>query len=354
MKARSLFTLLFLTLSVFASKADTLRIIFIGDIMQHTAQIESARKASAAGIKKNYDYTGCFRHIHKRFSQADVVVANMETTFAGAPYTGYPSFSSPPSLLTDANNSGIDVFLAANNHICDKGERGLKKTIDLYDSLKIQYTGIYRNREEQIAKKTLIITGKDFRIALLNYTYGTNGIPVNASYQVNFTDTSAMAEDLERSGTLGCDLVVVCIHWGTEYNLKFSPSQEKIAKFLLSKGVNVIIGSHPHVPQPVAVSVGGDGEIKSVVYYSLGNAISNMTAPYTRIGLMAEISVTRDSSDKAVLLPPSTEYIWTSRPGTIDDSFSILPVSTFSEKPSLFRSRAEYDKMMYYYLQLKK
>jgi len=354
MKARSLFTILFLILSVFASKADTLRIIFIGDIMQHASQIESARKASAANGKKDYDYTVCFSHLQERFSQADAVVANMETTFAGSPYTGYPSFSSPSSLLKDACGSGINIFLTANNHICDKGERGLKKTVELYDSLKIRYTGIYRNKEEELAKNPLLITEKGFRIALLNYTYGTNGIPVKAPYLVNITDTSAMKEDIERSGTLGCDLIVVCIHWGTEYNLNFSPAQEKIAKYLISKGVSVIIGSHPHVPQPVAVSEEEDGEIKSVVYYSLGNAISNMTAPYTRIGLMAEIAVTRDSCDKIVLLPPSTEYLWTSRPGTIDDNFSVLPISTFSENPSLFRNRSEYDKMMYYYLQLKK
>jgi len=364
MKLIPLLAIQSMLMSVFAGKTDTLRMIFIGDLMQHSAQTEAARKIAAKSErneslntkgKESYDYSGCFRYISSGFEKGDITVANMETAFAGKPYTGYPSFSSPPSFLKAAANAGIDLFLAANNHIGDKGNSGILKTISLFDSLHVRYSGIYRDRTERDVLHPLEIDIKGFRIAILNYTYGTNGVAVKPPLIVNLIDTSEMAADLERCSRTGYDLTVVCIHWGDEYSLKSSPRQEMLAGFLTSRGADVVIGSHPHVPQNITVNkLEPSGDISSIVYYSLGNAISNMSAPYTRIGQMAVIRAVKDTFGRVSLLDPVTEYIWTARPGTFDDNYSIIPVSVFSAKPEAFRIRAEYDNMMYYYSRLKK
>jgi poly-gamma-glutamate synthesis protein (capsule biosynthesis protein) len=353
MKALFLLSFQLLFTGVFATQSDTLRLLFIGDIMQHYEQVESSRRKAKIPLQKEwYDYSGCFRYVKERFAQADITIANMETTFAGKPYTGYPSFSSPPSLLQAAHENGIDIFLTANNHICDKGRNGLEKSIRLYDSLKIPFTGIYRSRAEELEKNPMVIEKKGFRIALLNYTCGTNGAAPPAPYVVNMADTANMSMDIARSKALDPDLIIVCVHWGAEYKRVHNQQQEMIAKFLNNKGVPVIIGSHPHVPQEKQVVFSPEGKVLSITYYSLGNAISNMTAPFTRIGMMAEISLCRDSSGKADILPPQTEYVWTSRPGLFNDNYTILPVARYADSAGLFRSRTEYDRMMHYHSEI--
>ncbi|MCK9305712.1 MAG: CapA family protein [Bacteroidales bacterium] len=361
MKTIFLLAIPLMLISVFPGKRDTLNMIFIGDIMQHSSQIESARKIAQkkkteTGVNgERYDYTGCFRFLKETLNKADITVANMESTFAGEPFTGYPSFSSPPSLLKAAVEAGTDIFLTANNHINDKGSRGIEKTIRLFDSLGIKYTGVSRSRQERENTHPLVIESKGFRIAILNYTYGTNGVAVKPPYMVNLIDTAEIASDLKRCNSGRYDLTVVCIHWGNEYSLSESSLQREIAGFIISLGGDVIIGSHPHVPQPLVINKSADGaEIASVIFYSLGNAISNMSAPYTRIGQMAVIRAVKDPLGKARLLEPDMEYIWTARPGAIDDNYTIIPVSSFAGKPGEFKVRADYDKMMYYYSLLKK
>ena len=312
--------------NIFANNADTLKLLFLGDIMQHQAQLDAAKiKGGDPTNPNSYDYTPYFQDLKTRFIKVDMRIANMETTFAKPPYSGYPHFCSPYTLLKWSRIAGIDMFLTANNHICDKGKKGIEETMDVYDSLKVLYTGIYRNRQEELEKNPLLVELKGFRIAFLNYTYATNGIPVPPPFVVKLIDTASMRADLTRSKEKNPDFIIVCIHWGEEYVLKHSASQEKIEKFVYANGADVIIGSHPHVVQDYNIEHRIDGEINHVTIYSLGNAISNMTAPNTRTGMMAEIVLSKDNEGNKRILAPTIEYIWTVRPKLFEKNFSIIP-----------------------------
>ncbi len=334
---------------------DTLKLLFIGDIMQHQTQLDAARHSKGkSNSPSSYDYSSYFRYLENIFEQADFRVANMETSFAKPPYTGYPSFSSPHSLISGSKKAGIDLFLAANNHICDKGKRGLQGAIDAYDSLSVLYTGIYRDSQEENEKNPLIVKVKNFRIAFLNYTYGTNGIRIPSPFVVKILDTSAIKRDLARAVESGPDFIIVCLHWGNEYSLKHSKEQERIESFFYKNGADIIIGSHPHVPQDYRIEYEQSGEIRHITVYSLGNAISSMTAQNTRIGMIAGILLSKDKEGKKRILPPEFEYIWTSRPKMFDKNFSILPIKEFLERPDLFKDKGDYRNMKQHYLRFKK
>src|SRR3989339_1176376 len=318
----------FLFMSLFPVQEDTLKLLFIGDIMQHQAQLDAALvKGSVKKGTPLYDYSSYFSKLKEHFNRADLTIANMETTFAGPPYSGYPNFNSPHSLLTASAESGIDIFLAANNHTCDKGRRGLTGTIGLYDSLGIKYTGIYRNPEEEINRNPLIVNIREFKVAFLNYTYGTNGIPIPPPFVVKLLDTLAIKTDLARAKALNPDFIIVCPHWGEEYKLVHSAQQERMERYFYENGADLIIGSHPHVHQDYNIIKPDGTTIEHITIYSLGNAISNMTAPNTRVGMMAEIVLCKGEDGSRRILEPNIEYIWTLRPKMFDRNYSILPIN---------------------------
>lgn len=326
MRVTLIFYFQFLITSVLPAQSDTLKLLFLGDIMQHQTQMDAAQiKGTDRNNPLSYDYTTYFQNLSERFCKVDLRIANMETTFAKPPYSGYPNFSSPHTLLSDSKKGGIDLFLAANNHICDKGKAGLAETLDIYDSLKVLYTGIYRDSLEEIKRNPLLVEIKGFRIAFLNYTYGTNGISVPEPFVVKIIDTVSAKADLERATGKSPDFIIVCLHWGEEYKLVHNASQERIGKFFYANGADIIIGSHPHVVQDSIIEYGINGEISHITVYSLGNAISNMTAPNTRTGMMAEIVFCKESDGSKKILTPKFEYIWTSRPKMFNKNFTILP-----------------------------
>jgi len=354
MKLISFIILHTIATSHFQPGGDTLKILFMGDIMQHQAQLDAAQKRARG--KQNsgtYDYSTYFKHLQSRFDKTDLRVANMETTFAPAPYSGYPNFSSPASLLSDSKKNGIDLFLAANNHTCDKGKRGIEGSISLYDSLKVLYTGIYRNEKEEKERNPLIVELKGFRIAFLNYTYATNGIPVPDPYVVKLLDSNVVKKDIARAKAKNPDFIIACLHWGTEYVLSHSREQENWAKLFNREGINIIIGSHPHVTQDVDIRRELSGEINGVTVYSLGNAISNMTAVYTRLGMIFQIDLVKNWLGECRILAPKFEYIWTTRPGTLEKNFSIIPVEDYIDKPHKLHNRDDYKKMKNQYLKVK-
>ncbi len=354
MKLVSFVILHSLVASLFIPEGDTLKILFLGDIMQHQAQLDAAQERGRAKLNSGtYDYSPYFKHLQSRFDQADLRVANMETTFAPAPYSGYPNFSSPSSLLSESKKSGIDLFLAANNHSCDKGKRGIHGSISLYDSLKVLYTGIYKNETDEIEHNPLIVEIRGFRIAFLNYTYGTNGIPVPPPFIIKQLDSNVIKKDIARTKEKDPDFIIACLHWGTEYVLYHSEEQEKWAKLFNKEGVNIIIGSHPHVAQDIDIKRELSGEISGITAYSLGNAISNMTALYTRLGMIFQLNLVKNWLGECRIIAPKYEYIWTTRPGTLEKNFSIIPVEDYVDKPHKLHNRDDYIKMKNQYLKVK-
>lgn len=330
--------------------SDTLRMFFLGDIMQHAAQLNAAySKTGDKDHSSSYNYDSYFTHLTPFFSKADIVGANMETTFGPPPFTGYPSFCSPSSLAFSAQKSGINIFFGSNNHSVDKGSAGLRGTIDLYKQMGINYTGIYSNEGEELETHPLLVTVRNFRIAFLNYTYGTNGIPVPKPYIVKLLDENVIKTDLQKARQLNPHLIIIAVHWGDEYKLTPSAGQIKWEKIFYDNGADIIIGSHPHVPQPVVTHKDINGAIRHITAFSLGNAISNMTAQNTRIGLMLEINYVRHITGESEILNPVIHHIWTSRPAATGGNYTIVPIKDYLDSAGKYNIRGEKELIERYY-----
>src|SRR5690606_7460004 len=238
---------LFTASTAIAQDTTRLSLLFMGDIMQHDSQIADAYDESTGA----YNYDPCFQYIKPYVEAVDVAIGNLEVTLAGKPYKGYPQFSAPDELLVALKKMGLDVIVTANNHSVDRGKPGLERTIDMLDSFKIVHTGTFKTAAEKQRDHPLIVERLGFRLAILNYTYGTNGLPVKAPNIVNMLDTAAIAADLRLAKSLNPDAIIVFPHWGIEYQSLPSKDQKRVADVCFKYGAHLVIGSHPHVLQPM-------------------------------------------------------------------------------------------------------
>jgi poly-gamma-glutamate synthesis protein (capsule biosynthesis protein) len=279
--------------------AQKLTLLFAGDAMQHQSQINHAYRNG------KYDYSSYFKHITPEISQADIAVVNLEVTLGGKPYKGYPMFSAPDEYAFALKDAGFDVFLTANNHILDRSSKGLHRTLDLLDSMNVAHTGVFRNAGEREEEYPLIIDKNGIRLAFLNYTYGTNGIkPVLPDY-VNYIDEPQIQQDIQKAKKQNADIIIANMHWGQEYKLVQNKNQEAIAQFLMEEGVDIVMGSHPHVVQPSQAITDSTGNISHLVIYSLGNLVSAMTLENSTGGQLIKIVLDKKAG-KTVLF--SCEY----------------------------------------------
>ena len=261
--------------------------------MQHKAQLDAALQTDGS-----YNYSGCFTLVTPEIEAADIAVCNFETTLGGAPYTGYPQFCSPDTYAEAVRDAGFDIFLTANNHCMDRRNRGLVRTLDVLDSLGIAHLGTYRNQAERDSLYPYMLERNGLRIALLNYTYDTNGIPVAPPCIVNYIDTTQIKADISRARQLKADCIIACMHWGTEYKLQPDAQQKKLEDWLYAHGVDHIIGGHPHVVQPVRTLPDyRNRPIRHLTVWSLGNYISNMSAPNTFNGLAVTLYLKKNILD---------------------------------------------------------
>ena len=281
-------------------------LLFAGDLMQHITQINAAR---IDGDK--YDYTDCFALVRPLIEEADIAIGNFEVTLGGKPYRGYPCFSAPDEYVLAIRDAGFDVLLTANNHSLDSGRKGLERTIRMLDSLRIPHCGTYATPEARQKEYPLLIEKKGFRLALLNYTYGTNGLVVKEPNVVNYIDTTIIARDIVAAQAMQPDAIICCIHWGQEYQTRQNREQEQLADWLLAHGVTHIIGSHPHVVQPIEVR-GTEETGRHLVVYSLGNYLSNMMKKNCDGGLMVTLELEKDSVTR--MKDASYQLVWVSRP----------------------------------------
>ncbi|MFY9116585.1 MAG: CapA family protein [Bacteroidales bacterium] len=305
---------------LFSQEKDRVRFCFTGDLMQHGAQIRSARQEDGS-----FAYDTCFAYIKDRMKEADFTVINMETSFSGPPYTGYPLFSSPNELAYAVRRAGGNVFLTANNHILDKGEAGAFKTTALYDSLEIPHCGT--------TNPWIILRKHGLHIALLNYTYGTNNSVSSSSFPMNHIDTTLIKEHLAQVRKEGADAVLCCMHWGVEYDLHPSFRQRSLSNWLRRQGVTAVIGAHPHVPQRVESYRDSVGDIDYLVAYSLGNFISNQQDIIPRMGMILTFDMVLTENGPRIE-SPWFEWVWTWRPVSQNKMlYHVLPVSD----PRLYR-----------------
>lgn len=302
--------------------SSVLRLLFAGDIMGHSPQIESAWNRDAGC----YIYDSCFAFVKPIIESADLAIGNLELTFAGPPYTGYPRFSSPDALGSALKNTGFDILCTANNHAADRGYEGLVRTLNVLDSLKLLYTGTFRSQAERDSVYPLLIEAKGIHLALLNYSYSTNGMPFPSPGIVNMIDTGLIRKDIERAKLMHPDLILAFMHWGEEYERFPSMVQKKLAEYLFRLGVDAIIGSHPHVVQPIEILTDTlAGVIQRPVIWSLGNFISNQRDRYRNGGIMALLEVKKDSAVHISSVEWTPVYVYRKPPGQGQRYFLLPP-----------------------------
>ena len=322
---KQIFILFLLWFGLSLSAQDQISLLFVGDLMQHQAQIDAARQGDG------YNYNDCFRNVKKEISEADMAIGNLEVTLGGKPYRGYPVFSAPDEYLYAIKEAGFDVLLTANNHCLDKGKLGLERTILMLDSLKIHHAGTYRNPEERHRNYPLLIEKNGFRIVLLNYTYGTNGLKTDAPNMVNYINREQIKKDILDARRKLPDVIIACMHWGVEDCSFPERSERELAGWLIGQGVDHVIGSHPHVLQPMEIVKDSRTPARHVIVYSLGNFISNMSKEKTDGGAMVRLKLQRICRITRLV---NCEYalVWTSRPVlSKKKNFELYPV-TFINK----------------------
>jgi len=302
--------------------AQPVTLLFAGDAMQHQNQLDNAYRNGT------YDYSSYFPCLAEIVSCADVAIVNLETTLGGKPYRGYPMFCSPDEYAVALKDVGFNVFLTANNHILDRFSKGLHRTLDVLDSLEIKHTGAFRNWEEREKTYPLMIEKNGIRMAFLNYTYGTNGIEPAFPNVVNYINRYQIRQDIAQAKYLKADIIIANIHWGAEYQMKQNREQEKTAQFLMEEGVDIVMGSHPHVVQPAQVFTDSVGNISNIVVYSLGNFVSNMTAVNTDGGQLIRIVLDK-KKEKPHIVSCHYTLVYVDRvPNGNRMDFSVIPVSS--------------------------
>lgn len=333
-------------------RVNQVTIAAIGDIMVHGAQLKSAWNAE----HDTYDFAPVFSPVKDFLSAADVTIGNLETTLPGREklYRGYPCFGTPDALAAALHGAGIDVLTTANNHACDTGKRGVVRTIKVLDAYGILHTGTYRNKSEYETKRILMVERNRIRLAFISYTYGLNGMPIPEGTYVNLIDQQQMAEDIALARDQNPDFIIVFIHWGTEYEGYPNQSQKEIADFLFHEGVDIVLGSHPHVLQPFELKPFTDkyGNTKPrLVIYSLGNFVSNQRDRYRDGGIIFNFTLQKDKDTALAITDVHYIPTWVYVHRTADkNQFYIMPIPQYltNDQP-LHLPDAAYQKMLTFY-----
>lgn len=276
---------------------DTMQIVMVGDMLMHERIIESGLQEDGT-----YNFDHLFVNVKDTIQAADFAIVNQESIMGGPSfgYTGYPSFNSPYELAHAEAEAGFDLLLLATNHTIDKGEKGVENCMSYLDENlpELDYIGINHSQEEQ-DENIYTFEANGIKVAVLNYTYGTNGIqlPSGKPYIVNLMDEDKIRSDIQKAEEIA-DFTILCPHWGTEYNLGTDSSQKKWVQVFLEEGVDLVLGAHPHVIEPIEWVTDEEGN-KMLVYYSLGNFINGTSSTghgvtNRMVGGIADITLGRD------------------------------------------------------------
>ena len=283
-----------------------LNILCVGDVMVHRSQLASQYDSST----KKYDYTNNYKYVKDYISQADLALCNVETTFAGAPYSGYPDFCAPDELADALKDAGFDVAITSNNHMMDRGGYGLKRTVEVLRNKGFLTAGSRLDPQE---KRYAMIEVKGVKVAVVPYTYetpvsgtgtGINGRVISSenaelinsfSYQTLDQDLEQIKRTCDEARTDGAEIVILYYHWGEEYQTSANRWQRYIAQQSADHmNVDMIFASHPHVLQEMEyVKSQKDGK-EIPVFFSMGNFISNQRIEtldnrYTEEGILAKV-----------------------------------------------------------------
>ncbi|NRA13165.1 MAG: CapA family protein [Crocinitomicaceae bacterium] len=301
LKVLSLCSIFFSLSFLSFSQDNEVSMLFVGDVMGHDGQINAAFNKTT----NSYEYEDAFKFVKPILNEYDLRIANLEVTLAGKPYKGYPQFSSPDDLPETLINTGFNIILTSNNHSCDRGSKGVARTLDKLDELGVAHTGTFRNQAERDRTYPLMVKKNGMKIAMLNYTYGTNGLSVAKPLIVNYIDSNVIKADVLKAKERGAEYIICNMHWGSEYKLLPNNYQKTYEKLCYRIGVDMVIGGHPHVVQPI-VKKEINGEDKLTVW-SLGNFVSNMQIRHTRGGVM--VGATIKKKDNKITLEEVKHHI---------------------------------------------
>lgn len=269
----------------------------VGDLLIHSTVYDAAKTG-----ENSYNFNPMLERVKTYLQETDISIANQETIIGGTEIglSNYPSFNSPFEVADALQEAGVDIVSIANNHTLDRGEKAIMNAINHYEKIGMEYVGGYKSTEDKARLRTISQNGIEF--SFLSYTYGTNGIPIpeGKEYFVNLIDREAIKKDVEEAKQ-NSDVVVVAMHWGVEYILYPNTEQEELAGFLAEIGVDIVIGHHPHVLQPMKFIERPDGS-KMFVVYSLGNFLSGQKDDYKDIGGILQLHVEKfvDGSEKKI------------------------------------------------------
>ena len=331
-------SILALSLVSLLQAAGDVQLTFVGDAMQHMPQVTAAARADGT-----YNYDRCFTWLADDIAAADYAVANLECPLGGKPYSGFPAFSAPDEFAAALRDAGFDLLLTANNHCVDRHASGLRRTLAVLDSLGVPHVGTYGSPEARAAALPMIKTIKGVRFAFLDYTYGTNGIPVTGGVVVDHIDRALIASDLQAARQAGAQVLCVNLHWGIEYQLQPVQSQRDLADWLVEQGVDLIIGGHPHVVEPMEMRHSEAYDKDVLLVYSLGNFISNQKDVDSRGGAMVTVNV-RLQGDKPLVHDARCRLFFVQKPSYRGENYVLIPEG----REDLLRadSRAEYTRFM--------
>ncbi len=314
--------------AVLPSQGDVSRVtlLAVGDNLIHIEVVKSGKRKDGT-----YNYDQLYANLADEIQAADIAVVNQETILGGADfaYSGYPNFNSPTEIGDALITAGFDVVLHATNHTLDMGVKGVTNTFAYWERHpEITVLGINRSEEE---KDTIPIIEKNgIKLAMLNYTYGLNGykLPKDKPYLVNLLEKDRMAEDIARAKELA-DFVVVFPHWGAEYVYDVSSMQKDLTDFFYKAGVDLVIGAHPHVIEPVEW-IGEEPEHRMLVYYSLGNFMSYQKEAPRMLGGMATVTITKDATGTYISDADITPIVTHYENGPADYHYGIYKLTDYT------------------------
>jgi len=279
-----------------APRRETVTLIATGDILMHNTQIWSGEQQDGS-----YRFESFFSPVKHLLTAGDYTSANFEAPLAGSEsgYTGYPLFNSPDAMAITLKDAGFGLVVTANNHILDRGPQGALRTLDVLRSAGLDTVGSYKSPEE--ARTSLIKEIRGVKVGYLAYTYGTNGIPLpkDKPYLVNLLDPAKVKTDIAALRPQ-VDVLVLVLHWGVEYNPGVTEEQKRLARDFLTAGADVILGSHPHVLEPMELfNINGQNKF---VIYSMGNFIGDQRGIERNSGIVLKLRFTKDFTTGATAL----------------------------------------------------
>ncbi len=316
-------------------------LLFAGDIMGHDAQIAAALDDST-GL---YTFENVFQYVAPYISAADLSIGNLEVTLGGAPYKGYPAFSSPDALAVACLNAGFEILGTANNHSADRGSTGLLRTLRVLDSLGIRHTGTWGSPALRDSLTPFMVSEEPVKIAMQASTYGTNGIVLTPPPLVAYIDTLQAAAEIREARLRGAEQIIAFIHWGIEYDTLPSAGQQTVAAALFRSGADIIIGAHPHVLQPIEAISDSNG-IRNPVVWSMGNFVSNQRARRRDGGMMIRLDISA-KGDSTFISDAGYILTWVYTPVENGKKrYYILPCAEYENRPEFFQEREYYQAMM--------